>query len=490
MKRNAMLKSKKVRIILMVLCILTLLVVFSLYRAFGTRFSVGTTFGGVDVAGMTPVQAQKALVLALEDTLYRQPLQVLLPEETLTLSAEDFGVQISTRRALFDYLHASPDASGSVSLRPYLKAKEDVIYRALEDYAKRFDTVLTQPSWHLEGDSPNLSTEHFDPNSSGQSLVLTMGTPELHLEIETVQEQILLAFSQAVKLCLENCYQISPAVIPEAIPETPNPDTIARELETAPANDTVDRNTFSFVPGSYGTAIDKTLLAETIQDAVFGETVTVPLYYPAPDILGEEAYFQDVLGAYETRHTDNKNRNHNLQLQCDTLNGYILQPGETFSMNEVLGERTVERGYKPAPAYSGNRLVNSPGGGVCQGSTTLYNCVLLADLEVVFRACHGAKVGYVPLGLDCAINYLTTDFQFRNNFTCPIQIKAWMEGGYMKMQILGTDEKDYYIKMETGSGEDDVAIYARSFKCKYDKETNELISRDVEAYSTYYKDIG
>ena len=99
-------------------------------------------------------------------------------------------------------------------------------------------------------------------------------------------------------------------------------------------------------------------------------------------------------------------------------------------MNDVLGERTVERGYKPAPAYSGNRLVNSPGGGVCQGSTTLYNCVLLADLEVVFRACHGAKVGYVPLGLDCAINYLTTDFQFKNNFHFPIQIRAGMEDGY------------------------------------------------------------
>ena len=176
-------------------------------------------------------------------------------------------------------------------------------------------------------------------------------------------------------------------------------------------------------------------------------------------------------------------------MQCDALNGLVLQPGETFSMNETLGERTLERGYKPAPAYSGNRLVNSPGGGVCQGSTTLYNCVLLADLEVVFRACHGAKVGYVPLGLDAAINYLTTDFQFRNNFNFPIRIKAWLEDGYMKMQILGTDEKDYYIKMETGSGEDEIAIYARSYKCKYDKETDELISREIEAFSTYYKDI-
>ena len=134
-------------------------------------------------------------------------------------------------------------------------------------------------------------------------------------------------------------------------------------------------------------------------------------------------------------------------------------------------------------------MIQSPGGGVCQGSTTLYNCVLLADLEVVFRVGHGVKVGYVPLGLDAAINWLTTDFQFRNNFRFPIQIRAWLEDGYMKMQILGTDEKDYYIKMETTSGEGDTVIYARSYKCKYDKETDELISREVEAYSTYYKSI-
>ena len=196
-----------------------------------------------------------------------------------------------------------------------------------------------------------------------------------------------------------------------------------------------------------------------------------------------------MLGAYETRHTNDKNRNTNLQIQCDTLNGLVLQPGETFSMNGVLGERTTEKGYMPAPGYSGNRLVNTPGGGVCQGTTTLYNCVLLADLEVVFRACHGVRVGYVPLGLDAAVNFLTTDFQFKNNFHFPIQIRAWMEDEHVKMQILGIDEKDYYIKMETGSGEDEYAYYARSYKCKYDKETNELISRDIETFSTYYKDI-
>ena len=113
--------------------------------------------------------------------------------------------------------------------------------------------------------------------------------------------------------------------------------------------------------------------------------------------------------------------------------------------------------------------------------------MLLADLEVTCRASHGAKVGYVPAGLDASVNWGTTDFRFRNNFHFPVKLQAEVSDGYVKMKILGTDEKDYYIQMETGLGEDETAFYARSYKCKYDKQTGELLSREVEAFSTYYK---
>ena len=483
--------SRKLRIFLTVLAAcLVLFGAICIYRTFFCPLAENITIGGLDVGGMAPNEARRLINQELEESLYRQSLTVQLPEEYLSFSPETYDLQINTGKLLFDALHLSPDASGELSLSPYLSADEDAIRRKLEDYAARYDTELRQPSWQLEGEAPNLSTEAFDPNMPGQTLVVTVGTPSVHLDINGILEEMMLAFSDAITLCRENRYQITPENSPEAIPGTPDAAAIARELEAAPVNDTVDRNSLSLVHGSYGTAVDKDLLAEKILNAAYGETIRIPMQYLSPEILGLDAYFPDVLGAYETRHTNDQNRNTNLQLQCDALNGLVLQPGETFSMNGVLGERTEEKGYLPAPAYSGNRLVNAPGGGVCQGTTTLYNCVLLADLEVVFRACHGVKVGYVPLGLDAAVNFLTTDFQFRNNFHFPIQLRAWMEDEYIKMQILGIDEKDYYIKMETGSGEDEYAYYARSYKCKYDKETHELISRDVEAFSTYYKTIG
>lgn len=481
------LQSSKHRI-LVVSVIFILLVFVCLFQAYCSPLQGGITIGGVNVAGLSPAKARKVLEAKLDETLLKQELSVVLPEQTLSLSPEECGFHVQTGKALLAARHAK--AGTGISLLPCLKTNEETIRAKLEAYAAQYDTVLTQPSVALEGTAPDLSTARFQPDQKGQILVLTLGTPELHLDIEEILAEIRGAFSEAIILCEKDAYRLEPEVLPEALPETPDAAAIANAYACEPVNDTLDLAAYTLICGSYGTAVPQNVLAEQIQKAEYGETVRIPILYLPPDLMGQDVFFQDVLGSYETRHTNDQNRNHNLQLQCDTLNGLVLQPGETFSMNGVLGERTVERGYKPAPAYSGNRLVNSPGGGVCQGSTTLYNCVLLADLEVVFRACHGAKVGYVPLGLDCAVNYLTTDFQFRNNFNCPIQLKAWMEDGYMKMQILGTDEKDYYIKMETGSGEDDIAWYARSYKCKYNKESDELISREIEAYSTYYKDIG
>lgn len=151
----------------------------------------------------------------------------------------------------------------------------------------------------------------------------------------------------------------------------------------APVDDSLDMTEYRFVPGSYGYSFDLDVAKAALAQAKPGETVSVPMTFVEPEILGDAVYFRDVLGSCETKHSDNENRNTNLRLLCEALNGVVVQPGETFSYNDTLGERTAEKGYKPAPAYSGNRLTDAIGGGVCQGSSTLYNCVLLADLEVV-----------------------------------------------------------------------------------------------------------
>lgn len=478
------------KLLICLLVCIALFLSFLTYRAFFCPIAPGISAGGVDISGLSGMEARNVLRRELEETLYQQELAVILPEQSLYLSPKDCKISVNLTRLVQDALHLDPSDSREIPLLPYLKVDESHIRSLLTDYAAKYDTELSEPSWHLEGTAPVLTTDAFDPSAPCQILVVTMGVPALHLDVTEILGNIRSALADSIALCREGAYEVIPEVQPEAFPKTVDAAALMEEFTVEPVNDSVDRETFGFVHGSYGLTFDAEQLEKHIRNADSGDTITLSLEYVQPDILGEDAYFQDILGAYETRHTNDENRNTNLRLLCEALDGHVLQPGDEFSFNGVVGERTKERGYKPAPAYSGNRLTSSYGGGVCQGSTTLYNCVLLADLEVVFRACHGAKVGYVPLGLDASVNWLTTDFKFRNNFHFPVKLQAEVSDGYVKMKILGIDEKDYYIKMETGSGEDDVAWYARSYKCKYSKETDELLSRDIEAYSTYYKNIG
>lgn len=459
-------------LVLGAVCLLVLLTAIALYLCL--PMPQGAALDGVSLSGLPYWKAR-----AEANTLYPQTLRVSLPEEELTFSPGDCGVKIDFGSAL----RAARKRGGNVELRPYLKADEAAIRRKLARYAEKYDTVYQQTQWCLRGTAPELATDRFDPEAEGQTLTVTVGTPEAHLDVEGVLDTILDAFSHPVS---RDGDLLAFAVKPERIPDMPDWEALAAEVFLEPVDDAPDMETGGISPGRYGQSID----VSNMDTPGYGHVVAFPLHYTAPDVIGEDALFQDILGEYETKHNTNENRNNNLRLLCQALNGHIVQPGETFSYNEVVGERTAEKGYLPAPAYSGNRLVDSIGGGVCQGSTTLYNCVLLADLEVVFRACHGAKVTYVPPGLDATVNYLTTDFQFRNQYHFPVKILAEVSDGYVKMKLLGTDEKDYYVKMETTSGEDSLAVYARSFKCKYDKKTNELLSRDIEAFSTYYKNIG
>lgn len=455
--------------------------------SFGGTIADAVTIGGLKVGGMTKSEARAALKDALEQTLYTTDLVVNLPGKELILSPSVTEPKVDIRQAVTDaynFGREESQISPDIPLLSYLEVNESAIRQLLTDFAAEFEAPLVQPSWKLEGNVPQLSTENFA--AQPQTLLVTLGNPKYHMEVSQVYGNILSAFNKVIPACQAGAFTVTPELAPEELPDSPDLDTIFQELAVEAVDDRLSLETYQLVYGSYGYGFDLENAKKAVESADFGETVSIPMEFTAPEILGDAVYFRDVLGVCETPHNNNEKRNTNLRLVCKILDGFILQPGEEFSYNGVIGERTEERGFQSAPAYSGDRLIQDIGGGVCQGSSTLYNCALLADLQVTERVCHGFTVNYLPIGLDAAVNWNTkTDLKFVNSTHFPIMIKAEVSDGYMKMKMLGTDEKDYYIEMRSSRFEDEYRIYSKSYKFKYDKETRELLSKDMEALSAY-----
>ncbi len=189
------------------------------------------------------------------------------------------------------------------------------------------------------------------------------------------------------------------------------------------------------------------------------ETFTIPLKVLKPKVtvksLGQEA-FPDLLASYSTTYsTGNYNRSTNISLAARSVNGYVLMPGETFSYNSTVGQRTAARGYKEAGVYLNGEVTTGLGGGICQVSSTLYNAILLANLEIVERSNHTFKPTYVPAGQDATVSWGAPDFKFKNNRNYPIRITATAGNGSVSFNVYGLKTSDDYevkiVSSEIGS---------------------------------------
>lgn len=476
-------------------CILAFMLIGAALDPYDSRILPNTTIGGIPVGGMTQSEARKALKTATA-TFSRETMVVTLPDGTIELTPENTKVRLDVRGAVSEAyrlgrkgtdaenLAALEQANATgiqVDMLPYLKQKDAHIRTQLEQYAAQFNVSHTELQYHLAGQQPPLAEDQYDAAAPMQALELTLGTPEEKLDVDAVMAEILKAYSF-------NTFQVSIESIPHlSTPKDPDLDALYQEFYTAPVNTTLDMTTYQQIPGAYGYALDLDAAKTLLSQADYGDTISIPMTYVKPEILADEVYFREQLGYCETKHTNNENRNTNLRLACAAIDGLILQPGEVFSFNGTVGQRTKEGGYMPAAAYSGYNTVDAIGGGVCQVSTTLYNAALLADMEIVFRINHGFRSGYIGIGLDATVSWPNPDFQFRNSFHFPIMIKAEVSDGFVKFGIWGTDEKDYYVKMTSGYSEDETNYYAWSYRNKYDKETDELISKEKEAYSRYLR---
>ena len=508
-------KKSKLRLLVTVCVLLSLILcgcVFCLVNLrYGTLFDgmlrmPDVTVGGVSLAGMSKAQARERLQQLAEET-YSQNMVLTVMDETLTVTPAEIGLRLDVDRAVEDAFQSG--STGTFDLLPYLNIDRDALRRAVDSLGSRFNSQLTETSVRFEGQRPSLAADA--PEEAGMLLSVTLGLPEYGLDTGALYRQVLEAYNSGRLSVTGSCSQLEPQI--------PDLDTIYAQSYVAPVDAVMDPETFQITPETYGYHFDLESAKAVLAKAEYGQTVQFPFVKIPASVTAEDlagTLYQDVLGEAKTPYwgADNDSRNTNIGLALASIDGLVLLPGESFSYNDALGERTAAKGYRPAPSYEGGQTVDTLGGGICQVSSTLYYSTLFADLEILERYNHGYLSDYIDPGMDATVSWGGPDFRFANNTEHPIRIKAWREDGYVKVQILGTDTRDYYIKMdyyiveeipydtvyeemppdnEEGYEDGDVIVtpyrgyVVRAFKEKYDKVTGERISRELESHNIYKK---
>ena len=218
----------------------------------------------------------------------------------------------------------------------------------------------------------------------------------------------------------------------------------AYDALSQPASDSeivsYDSSTGTFVisEGSAGYEIDVPKLEEELRAALKRKQYDITINAEITDSTSAVAK-EDIklIGRFTTTTTTNAARNINIQLACDAVNGTILQPGGQFSYNDVVGQRTVEKGYQSAAAYANGEHTTEIGGGVCQLSSTIYNAAIASALQIDERIAHTFEPTYVTPGEDATVSFGYPDFKFTNNSKSSIGIRTIFENYTVTAEIYG-----------------------------------------------------
>ncbi|WP_296254382.1 VanW family protein [uncultured Ezakiella sp.] len=238
---------------------------------------------------------------------------------------------------------------------------------------------------------------------------------------------------------------------------------------------------FNIIEGENGVEIDAEDLANKIKEAVKSGNQSV-----AADVRVKEAKTSNemleringVIGEFQTPlGNGTQGRNENIKLSCKRISDRVIMPGETISFNDEMGEITAQNGYKMASTIVGGKYVDSLGGGLCQTSTTLYNALVRADVEIIERHPHSIAAPYVAVGADAAVWKGAKDLKFRNNWDFPIIIKSWVDNKNIYFKIYGdTKEKNYDIDLQT-------TIVSTIPRGRVEKQTDALQAGDERVVS-------
>ena len=493
-----LMKNKKIVLlsgIIGVVCIVYLLLFLFVQSQYFLR---NTTINGIDVANMTKEEAIQVLEQQFQkDTSYLN-LKLLVKDKEYQINVKD-NVSFDAKSVIDDI---SKEVNHSFLMRGYnyLFHHNFAIPVQIKDEKKLINDITK--SKILQYDTKQKTQYKIGENQ----ITFTKG----HDGEKTSQEDIV----KKIHTALEN-YEFKDTIECSLV-ESQNDENemkqLHKQLSQAMKNATLDKNNnYEIVDSQVGVEYDLQKSIEEFNNASQGDTFTINATIIQPKIskeMLEKNLFKDVLGSYTTTVTGTSVRKNNVRLASIKCNNVILLPGEEFSYNETVGERTVAGGFGAAGAYVNGETVDAIGGGICQSSSTIYNAVLLSNLEITDRINHSYVSSYVPIGRDATVSWGGPDFKFKNNQDYPIKLSISYNNNRLNCKVYGTNINNITVKItsqrlsSTGyktiykddptleEGKEKVitsgysGAKAQSYRKVYDAN-GKLISSKKEAYSVY-----
>lgn len=435
-------KLKSFLLLLIPLFIFAILVgilstVFALLNRDNETIFSGISVQGIDVSNLTIDEAKKKVSsiignhISEEISLQHNDFQtVILPEQFGVSFDVDSAVEQAYYIGKSDNLIKNNYTILSLLLKNYnispsINYDEDLLNSLIDSINAQLPDRVVNPGYSIDG----------------TNLIITSGKDGILISSSDLKDEIL-SFLNDISSKNETINIPVNNVGAEPI----NLDAIYKDIFKLPVDASYTTNPYVVYPSSNG--LDFAISMEDAKAIISNQQdeYTIPLKITYPNVttnqIGNEA-FPDLLSQFSTSFTSSGyNRSNNIILSSAKLNGLVLMPGEEFSYNQTVGQRTRAAGFREAGAYSNGKVVQEVGGGVCQVSSTLYNAVLYANLEIVERTNHYFNPGYVKAGLDATVSWGGPDFRFRNNRNYPIRIVTDTSGKKLKVYIYGLKTDD------------------------------------------------
>ena len=469
--------------ILLAIVILLVTVVygtFSIMTEKSTTIAKGVYIKNIDVSGLTREQAKEKInnyissVIPEEIKLTHNGFETSLSTSQLSIyfntdEAVDMAYNIGKTGNIFQKnLTILQTRLSKTTIDPGFSIDMDQLKKDLEDISSKLPDKIIESSCYIDGNK----------------LIITKGKAGKTVKVDDSAKYIKQAIND---LKIEN--NSLELLTEDSTPKEIDLDAVYNEIHKEPVNAYYSQNPYVVHPSENGMDFSITLdeAKNMLKEEKDEYVVPLKVLYPSvtTNMIGTEA-FPDLLSEFSTKYAaSNKNRTTNLILAAKKINGTVLMPGETFSYNKVVGARTIQAGYKEAPIYVSGRVEDGIGGGICQITTTLYNAVVYANLDIVERSNHQFVPSYAGPSRDATVVYGAIDFKFKNNRDYPIKIACSVSGGIANFKIWGLkSDNDYEVQISSRTtGKTSTAIYSEAYKIL--KKNGNVVSTTLLSKDTY-----